>query len=63
VINQVIETAVQCPYCWQRFTLLVDGSIDYQEYVEDCEVCCRPIDFSVSIDGDEVKVQARLQDE
>jgi hypothetical protein len=64
MINQLIETDVQCPYCWERFTLLVDGSVDFQEYVEDCEVCCRPIDFCVTIDEqDQVAVQARLQDE
>jgi hypothetical protein len=63
MINRVVETAVQCPYCWEQFTLLVDGSVDFQEYVEDCEVCCRPIDFTIAVDGDEVNVQARLQDE
>jgi hypothetical protein len=64
MLNQLIETSVQCPYCWESFTLLVDGSVDQQEYVEDCEVCCRPIDFIVTIDElDRVSVQARLQDE
>ena len=64
MINEVVETQVQCPYCWERFTLLVDASVDFQEYVEDCEVCCRPIDFVVTVgDRDEVRVQARLQDE
>jgi len=64
MINQLIETSVQCPYCWESFTLLVDGSVERQEYVEDCEVCCRPIDFIVEIDAqDRVRVQARLQDE
>jgi hypothetical protein len=64
MINQVIETRVQCPYCWERFILLVDGSVESQEYVEDCEVCCRPIDFVVEVDElGEVSAQARLQDE
>jgi hypothetical protein len=63
MINRVVEATVQCPYCWEQFTLLVDGSVDLQEYVEDCEVCCRPIDFTIAVDGDEVNVQARLQDE
>ena len=64
MINRVIEASVQCPYCWESFTLLVDGSVDCQEYVEDCEVCCRPIDFIVTVDEhDEIGVQARLQDE
>ena len=64
MIHQIIETSVQCPYCWERFILLVDGSVEDQEYIEDCEVCCRPIDFIVLVDEDgEVKVDARLQDE
>jgi hypothetical protein len=64
MINQVIETRVQCPYCWESFILLVDGSVESQEYVEDCEVCCRPIDFVVEVDepGD-VTVTAHSQDE
>ncbi len=61
MINQVIEVVVQCPYCWEEFTLLVDGSIVMQEYIEDCEICCRPIDFVVEVDEqDRAKVQAGL---
>lgn len=64
MINQLIETSVQCPYCWERFSILVDGSVESQEYIEDCEVCCRPIDFVVEVnDQGEVSVAARLQDE
>ena len=34
---------VRCPYCGETVELLLDpGSGDTQEYVEDCEVCCRP---------------------
>jgi hypothetical protein len=62
--NLLIETRVQCPYCWERFSLLVDASVDTQAYVEDCEICCRPIDFIVDIDEqDQVRVQAQLQHE
>ncbi len=64
MLNQLIETRVQCPYCWEQFSLLVDASIDSQAYVEDCEVCCRPIDFIVEVDEqDQVLVQARSQHE
>jgi len=64
MINQLIEVALQCPYCWERITLLVDASIEMQEYIEDCEVCCRPIDFVVEVDEqDQAKVTARLQHE
>ncbi len=30
MINQLIEVALQCPYCWEEITLLVDGSIELQ---------------------------------
>jgi hypothetical protein len=64
MINQLIEVALQCPYCWEEITLLVDGSVEMQEYIEDCEVCCRPIDFVVEVDEQgQVKVTARLQHE
>lgn len=64
MLNQLVEVALQCPYCWEEITLLVDGSIENQEYIEDCEVCCRPIDFVVEVDEKGLaSVQARLQHE
>lgn len=39
-----------CPYCGERFEVLVDASVPEQEYIEDCFVCCRPIEFSVTVD-------------
>lgn len=64
MINQLIEVGVQCPYCWEQITLLIDGSIEIQEYTEDCEVCCRPIDFVVEMnEQDQAKVVAHLQNE
>lgn len=32
-----------CPYCWQEISMILDLSVAEQTYVEDCEVCCRPI--------------------
>ncbi|MBT8399423.1 MAG: CPXCG motif-containing cysteine-rich protein [Rhodothermia bacterium] len=37
------EHVVTCPYCWQRISLVVDASAGSHRYVEDCEVCCRPM--------------------
>ena len=45
----MLETAgIECPYCGERFEATVDTSGGDQEYIEDCQVCCRPITFSVS---------------
>ena len=39
----MFEHFFQCPYCWEEISMLLDTSVSYQEYVEDCEVCCNPI--------------------
>ncbi|RMG75636.1 MAG: CPXCG motif-containing cysteine-rich protein [Bacteroidetes bacterium] len=36
-----------CPYCWEEISFLVDLSVPHQVYVEDCEVCCNPIEAEV----------------
>lgn len=53
-MNELIERDITCPYCGETITVLIDGSVPYQEYIEDCQVCCRPIEFKVSVIGDEV---------
>ncbi len=42
------ECASDCPWCGEPITLLIDGSVENQHYVEDCFVCCRPIEVTVS---------------
>lgn len=37
----------QCPYCWEEISILLDVSAPRQTYVEDCEVCCNPIEITV----------------
>ncbi len=44
------EVEIECPYCGERVVLLVDGSAGAQEYIEDCQVCCRPMNVRVTID-------------
>jgi hypothetical protein len=43
---------VTCPYCGEPIELLLDGSAGEQSYVEDCPVCCRPIEVRVTLDGE-----------
>lgn len=61
---EVTEQAIDCPYCGEPITVLVDNSLPVQEYVEDCQVCCRPIvvDVNVGFDGD-VSVSVRAENE
>ena len=48
--NQLAEVDIQCPYCWESIGTLIDCSVEAQEYIEDCQVCCRPIVFDVMVD-------------
>ncbi|MGQ0543469.1 MAG: CPXCG motif-containing cysteine-rich protein [Blastocatellia bacterium] len=45
-----IEHFFTCPYCWQEISFVIDLSINEQSYVEDCEVCCRPIIASYNVE-------------
>ena len=55
---------IECPYCGEVISLLLDTSAGSQRYIEDCHVCCRPIEVRVSVDDDGmVAVDAWGQDE
>jgi transcription elongation factor Elf1 len=43
--HTVIEHRFTCPYCWESITMLLDLTAADQAYVEDCEVCCHPINL------------------
>jgi len=49
-MSDLTEQSVMCPYCGEPITVLIDDSVPEQQYIEDCEVCCRPIEFHVAID-------------
>jgi hypothetical protein len=44
--------AIVCPYCWERYETQVDLSGGSCSYVEDCQVCCQPIELTCEIDAD-----------
>lgn len=44
------ECFLDCPYCGEPISVLVDCSNDQQTYVEDCQVCCRPMVLQVAVD-------------
>lgn len=41
---------VQCPYCGESFETQLDTSSGSARYVEDCQICCQPIEFSLEVD-------------
>lgn len=54
---------LSCPYCGESFETGVDASAGDSDYIEDCAVCCRPIEVHVRAHGDSVDVSTRRGDE
>ncbi|MDW5287538.1 CPXCG motif-containing cysteine-rich protein [Formosa sp. PL04] len=44
----MLEHFFTCPYCWEQISMLLDSGVSKQQYIEDCEVCCNPIEINVS---------------
>ena len=58
------EKRIGCPYCGETITIIVDDSVPEQTYIEDCEVCCRPIVMHATVDNDgDVMVDVRTDSE
>jgi len=63
-MNEQEFQSIQCPYCGESIDIVIDCSIPDQDYIEDCQVCCRPINFDITIDGSgELMVNVRHENE
>lgn len=63
-MNSLSERTVSCPYCGESITVLIDDSLPEQNYIEDCQVCCRPIVFNVFVDNTgDAAVSARCEND
>jgi hypothetical protein len=43
---------IQCPYCGESYETVVDLSAGSQRYIEDCAVCCKPIEVTLRVGDD-----------
>jgi len=62
-VLETTEVTVQCPYCGESIEILVDPSDPSEEYIEDCQVCCRPITMRVTMHDDDISVQTLEENE
>ncbi|MEM7279058.1 MAG: CPXCG motif-containing cysteine-rich protein [Pseudomonadota bacterium] len=49
---ELLGERISCPYCGETIEIDVDPSLTEQQYIEDCQVCCRPIELQVSVAAD-----------
>lgn len=47
-----MEHFFTCPYCWEHISMILDNTEELSDYIEDCEVCCRPIELFFRFSGD-----------
>ena len=45
----MIEHFFDCPHCWQNQIKVIDPSVEEQTFIEDCEVCCNPLEFKLKL--------------
>jgi len=50
--SRVIERRIRCPFCGEAMTIFVDTSAGSQSYVEDCQICCQPMQISFDAEED-----------
>jgi transcription elongation factor Elf1 len=51
-VEPLQEKTINCPYCGENIEVLIDHQETGQQYIEDCQVCCQPIVFSITLDLD-----------
>lgn len=59
------ERELECPCCGGRFIALIDTSEGSCEYIQDCEICCRPLRFVIVGDpfAEDFDLQVLREDE
>ncbi|MEO0616224.1 MAG: CPXCG motif-containing cysteine-rich protein [Pseudomonadota bacterium] len=43
---------IDCPFCGESIDIVLDLSAGGQDYIEDCQVCCQPIQIQFQVAGD-----------
>ncbi len=52
VRNMLELVTITCPYCGESYATQVDLSAGAQRYVEDCAICCKPIEIALRVGED-----------
>ena len=60
-----LESArIDCPYCGEPLEITVEASVGRQDYIEDCQVCCKPIQVRIRVSADgTASIDVRREDD
>jgi uncharacterized Zn finger protein len=58
------EIEISCPYCGEINVIEIDITEGLsQTFVQDCEVCCRPVELNISIDrNSNISIEVRNEE-
>jgi len=51
-VNEIEQKTVQCPYCGEHIDVMIECTDIGHSYIEDCQVCCRPINMQIGMQED-----------
>ena len=60
---ELTESTIYCPYCGEPNQVLLDPGEAGFSYIEDCQVCCRPIVFTLRAEGGDLSVEVATEDD
>ena len=52
--SRLLERRITCPFCAEPMSILIDLSAGAQTYIEDCQVCCQPMQIAFETDGSDL---------
>ena len=53
-MTPIVQAEVPCPFCGEVFTISIDTMQGDCSTIEDCQVCCRPIQLTIACEPGEV---------
>jgi len=55
---------LHCPYCGKSLEITVDDSAGQQDGIEDCQVCCTPMQFRIRVNAEgRAHIDVRSEDD
>jgi transcription elongation factor Elf1 len=52
--ENIIDKRIHCPFCAEPMSIVIDLSAGDQSYIEDCQVCCQPMQVTFETDQGEL---------
>lgn len=52
--SRLSEQSISCPFCGEPMSITLDLSAGGQSYIEDCQICCQPMEIRFETDGSEL---------